>query len=247
MSWAEDGFYQVLSKMKKNFFSVLFFVIGVVIFSCENKEVEPSNILEGTEYFPLEKGVYAIYKINETKYSSISGNATSEYFLKELISDTITDSYNNVMYEVKRFVKNTEIDEWELDSVWSERKSGNQFVKKENNVEFVKLVVPVKEGKEWNGNVFNDRGEEIYSMESIHQPYTVNDVLFDSTLTQIQKQDSSSVSQDYRTEVYAKGVGLIYKKSIITSNRQENGSIIFPIEIDNGIDFTQTIIEYGKE
>jgi hypothetical protein len=70
---------------------------------------------------------------------------------------------------------------------------------------------------------------------------------FDSTLIQTQKHDSSSISQDYRKEIYAKGFGLIYKRSIITANLQKEGSLVFPIQIASGIDYTQTIVSYGKE
>lgn len=203
--------------------------------------------MEGEEYFPLGKGAYTVYKVTETKYSIVSGNETREYFLKEVVADSASDDFNNLVYRIERFSKDNEEDPWDLDSVWTARKSGNQFIKVENNIEFVKLVIPVKEGKEWNGNAFNSREKETYRMEMVHQPLLLNDIQFDSTLTQIQKMDSNVVAQDFRTEIYAKGVGLIYKKFIVTTNHQENGSIVFPIKIDNGIDLTQTIIEYGTE
>jgi hypothetical protein len=234
--------------MRRVLYSLFFLFTVLGILCCEDRDATPIDLSEERNYFPLQKGNFAIYKIKEIKYSVIQGNTTREYFLKELIADSLLDGSNNYSYVIERYKKNTLAEEsWNLDSVWTARIQGPQIIKVENNVPFVKLIFPVKNDISWNGNAYNIKGEETYSMDSVHRSKIINDFTFDSTLVVTHKNDSSSISQDYRAEIYAKGVGLIYKKSIITSNLQNNGAIVFPIQIDRGTDLTQTIIEYGKE
>lgn len=225
----------------------IFLIAVLYLFSCDTRETEPTDIVLEMEYFPLRKGVYQVYQVKEISYNLISGNQTKNYFLKEIVADSFFNGANNYTFIINRYKKDNLQENWKIDSAWSSRIQGNQIIKVENNVPYVKLVFPVSSGKTWNGNAYNIKGEEIYKMDSVGKPKTINNLPFDNTLVQYQKKDSSSISQDYRVEVYAKGVGMIHKKSIITTNHQENGSLVFPIKIDMGLDLTQTIIEYGKE
>jgi hypothetical protein len=233
--------------MNKIFFGLLLLTLVSILFSCQDKDETPISITEERDFYPLQKGIYNVYHVKEINYNIITGNLTKEYYLKELVTDSLLDGSGDYSYVINRYTKNTMPDSWKLDSVWTARYQSGQVIKVENNVPFVKLVFPFREGKKWNGNAFNTRGEETYQMDSLYFSKSYNNMSFDSTLVQTQKQDSSSISQDYRKEIYAKGFGLIYKKSIITANSQKDGSLQFPIKIASGIDYTQTIISYGKE
>jgi hypothetical protein len=229
------------------FFSLIALTLISILISCEDKDIAPYSLTEERDYLPLQKGLFNVYHVKEIVYNAISGDAVKEYYLKELVTDSLLDGSGSYSYVINRYTKNSLPETWKLDSVWTARYQASQVVKVENNVPLVKLVFPIKNGKKWDGNAFNSKGEEIYEMDSLYFSRSYNTLTFDSTLVQTQKHDSSSISQDYRQEIYAKGFGLIYKKSIITANLQKNGSLVFPIQIASGIDFTQTIVSYGKE
>ena len=86
--------------------------------------------------------------------------------------------------------------------------------KVEENIRFTKLVFPIKNGEYWNGNAYNDLLFCEYTYDSIHEPYELNSFSFDSTVTVLQKDLYTAVDYQNAYEVYAKNVGLIYKKDI---------------------------------
>lgn len=85
---------------------------------------------------------------------------------------------------------------------------------------------------------------DTYKVVNFNQPLTLGSFSFDSTLTVIQKDDSTLTNIDRRKEIYAANVGLVYKDSTVANFC--NPSICdFPV-IEFGRKSRQIIIGYGK-
>lgn len=229
-------------------------VLGLFLLSCKKEVEDPPSIEEDGRYFPLQTRCYSIYEVESITYSFLQGNKIKNYFLKERIADSSLDLAGSIAYRMERYISSKKDGPWTIDSVWIARRDGRQCIKIENNVALVKLMLPLIENFTWNGDQRNIAREEdanqfskLFRMVRVGRPLMVNGQVFDYTVTVVQRKDSSLVSKDFRTEIYAKDVGLVYRQKVITFNVQEGGQIVFPLTIDHGISYTEKIVNYGKE
>ena len=75
----------------------------------------------------------------------------------------------------------------------------------------IKMKSPIKSSTIWNANVFNNFVESTYSYDRINLSFDVNTLSFDSTVTVTQSEERNLVSFEKKLEVYAKGIGMVYK------------------------------------
>ena len=80
--------------------------------------------------------------------------------------------------------------------------------------------------------------EEMYHYSGINVPNQVNNLSFDSTLTVIQRDDNNFVEIIYGKEIYASGVGMIYKER--RDLRKTSGIVV------SGTEFKMTVHAYGE-
>ena len=81
----------------------------------------------------------------------------------------------------------------------------------EENERIIKLKFPVNSYTNWNANVFNSSSSLECFYEQIHSPKIINGLFFDSTATVNQGSDRNLIRFYKKQEVYAKGIGLVYK------------------------------------
>ena len=241
---------------------LVFPIIVFILHGCSNTLESPE--ITGTEFFPLEIGRFIEYDIEERIYSTTSPVQVLNYQIREEIAESFLDIENEVAYRLERFRREQSTQPWELDSVWTVKKTVARVLRTENNVTFVKLVFPPNERTTWNGNAFNNLGEEEYRIVNLGESSSVDTMSFSNTLKVIQNDLCSLVSLDNRNEEYAEGVGLIYKEdwklsiSLLGTCPDSidvycNSQIIQarpPLPFENCIEFgrifTQKIIAYGK-
>jgi hypothetical protein len=251
------GLCQVLNKkinMRQLVYLLFFSIVILSISSCKKEMEEPSTVEEDATYFPLQTKNYIIYQVERVNYSLINGNVISNFFLKEIITDSTLDLGGTISYRMERYKSSKVEGPWIIDSVWTARRDGHYLIKVENNVTYVKLILPFIKNSTWNGNSMNGSGvdqstqlNQLFTMIDVRQPKIVGTQSFDYTVTVIQRADSSLVGKDFRTEIYAKDIGLIYRKKVTTFNAQQGGQIVFPLTIDHGIRYIETVVSYGKE
>jgi hypothetical protein len=100
----------------------------------------------------------------------------------------------------------------------------------------------------WNGNAYNSLGEELYIITKIKVPATIGSNSFDDTLEITQREDVDNiVGNDIRKEVYAKNVGLVYKKTETITYCSNTTSCLGKQIIEQGVVAEYSIKEYGKE
>ncbi|MCS6796593.1 MAG: hypothetical protein RMJ97_11365 [Raineya sp.] len=222
-------------------------VAGIILVNCQ-KTIEPDGKRLGYDYFPLEIGRYVIYNVEENTYRTSDNGIPQRRFyqLKEIVVDTFTNLSGQKQYVLERYVRTALDKPWRIDSVWSALRTGSQAIKFENNVPYVKLVFPTENNKTWNGNAYNDKGEQTYRITEYRKPKTFGELSFPNTLKVLMGKDSSLVSHIERTEIFALDVGLIYKfrKNIRYFADPPNLGLG---RIESGKVETFTIVDYGKE
>jgi hypothetical protein len=226
---------------------IFYFSILLIVSSCSTSTVEPDARSLGYNYFPLEKGHFAMYQVEETEYRLTAAPLTRTYQVKEVIAEEFTDLSNEEAFKIMRYSRQHATDAWALDSIWVAKRTVNRAIRTENNTSFVKLVFPVNENQTWNGNVLNHLGKDEYQLTKVNKPYTLSGQQYTRTATVVQVNDSSACNMRRIYEVYAETVGLIYKEKILVEYRQANNICQGRGDIQAGIRSYQKLIDHGKE
>lgn len=225
---------------------VLFIVWLLLFSSCQTDPLEPDESRLGLDFFPLETGQYRIYDVEEIQYR-ITGNIdTIRYQLKEIVEDSMLMN-NELTHRLHRFSRATEGTAWHLDSVWTARKNTRQVIVTESNVPYLKLVFPVAENTSWDGNSYNSKTAENYTMINISQPFALENISFDNSITVVHSNNQDTIiSLDSRKEIFARNIGLIYKESLLLDYCAEVHCIGQGI-IEQGVKYRQRLIDHGYE
>ncbi|MFY0652219.1 MAG: hypothetical protein JXQ96_09310 [Cyclobacteriaceae bacterium] len=182
--------------------------------SCSEKTISPADDRLGLEYYPLEVGQYRIYDVDEILYS-ISSFDTLNYELKESVVGTFDNAEGELSYVVYREKRESEVEEWAIDSVWTARKTNNLAISVENNRSIIKMVFPIESEKNWDSNVLNSSSEKVFSYDLTVADTTLASTDFADVVKIIQSDIAENiVNQDERYEIYAQGVGLIIKSGL---------------------------------
>ncbi|MBT1703471.1 hypothetical protein [Chryseosolibacter indicus] len=229
----------------KHFFKYLA-LIPFFLSACGSDETD-SQPEKGFDYYPLTKGFYQIYDVEETKYSEVADPETLLYQLKHEVVDSFANDAAGITYVVYREKREDEGKPWVYVDTWSVRVNGNDIIVSEGNVPFVKLAVPLKKGRKWDGNKYNNLEPDQYEINSIEKTYEVGDEVFQEVAVVEQEfEDDPIVYTDLREEAYAKSVGLVYREitqlHYCTDEFCLNDQII-----ESGVRLKQTIREYGRK
>jgi hypothetical protein len=241
-------------KRSINFFFLIVscLTLLVLVNSCKLQTIDPENVDLGYDYYPLEVGRYIIYDQHDLIYNSLVTIDTT-YHVKEVIHDSYMEG-NEKKFIVYHYAKKTTDTDWPIqpDSVWTVVNTSNQLIRGESNIDYIKLVFPVKEGKTWNGNAKNTMGEitssdKFYKMSDLNKAYTApNGVVYETTMkVTIANQEDAIVSKDIRYDIYAKGVGFV--KMDYTTYYYKQDTSYPPQTIDFGSHKVMEITSYGKE
>ena len=211
------------------FFS--FFFLIIFYSSCKKEEYIPQSLSDG-KYFPMKLGSWIIYEVDSVFYDDFYEPTkidTIYYHIKEVVADTFRDLTGNQTYRIERFRRADTSESWVLYNVWTVNKFERLVERTEQNLRYIKMVFPIDEFKTWKGNSYINATGNIdymdgwdYVYSEIHKKDTVNNLVFDSTVFIIQKDDVSLIRKDYFVEQYAKGVGMIYKEASHLSKQNIN-------------------------
>jgi len=224
-----------------------YWLICLVIFcqalSCSTDDVSPTTSVK--DYFPMKIGASHIYSVEETVISQISGESKSTYELRTIVTDSIPESDGSFLYVIQRYRRNDALSPWTNLPTWSARVSKFQAIFNEENTGYLKAEAPVVEGKAWNGNLPNSLDEDKYEMIEVGMPYSVNSLTnFPKTITILQNDNNDLiVFQDKRSEIYAEGVGLIYRE-ILQLEYCTDPNCLGQQKVKKGFVYKQVIKEY---
>ncbi|MEZ4972582.1 MAG: hypothetical protein R2820_04700 [Cyclobacteriaceae bacterium] len=233
-----------------------FFLLGLLIIGCSDDELP--ELPSDSDFFPLRKGNYWLYDVQETRYSLSEGEQNFLYQSKLAVTDSFPNLGGGFTYVIQLSRKNEGESSFTYTDTWAVRSEANQIVVEEGGVPFVKLAFPVAAGKTWNGNAFNtvegdeDCGDgnftcDLYAISDDAVEFDLNGEMFSDAVevTQNNNQDLI-VEQDIRKEVYVRKVGLA-TRNVTMLEYCTVGDCIGQQEIEKGVVLTQTLIEYGRE
>lgn len=182
-----------------------------------------------SSYYPLEVGKYITYKLDSTVYINLNTiKTTRSYIVQDKIEEIFKDNLGRDAYKIRRYIRsNTDTTIWNDNATFVAVPSERNIEFVDNNLRFIKLVNPINEIVTWKGNAFIDGfisqlrfyDNWDYLYENIAKPFTIDQITYPETLTvnQVNHIDGDPTNKNFyfaitkSQEVYAKGIGLIYK------------------------------------
>lgn len=215
-------------------------LLFLVVSSCK-KDKEPFDL--HYNYFPLEKGRYVVYAVDEIVIDDLLGkDDTLHYFIKTKIGDTIIDNEGRVARRYERYFRNAPNQQWTLKDVWTAIIENGRAELIEENQRIIKMVFAPDKYKEWNANAYNEYDPLSCYYRELHATASISGFSFDSTITVEQEDDSSFVHYKRKYEQYAKGIGMYYK--FYKDLRIQSGDTLNVIK---GAELYMRLIDYGIE
>jgi hypothetical protein len=204
------------------------------------KKDAPVTNFSGHSYFPLHLGHTVIYQVDSIVKSEFNLGQidTFRFQIKEVVESFFTDMEGRLTARLERYKRNHPSEPWVIHKVWTANLLSNRAEKKEDNITYIKLVFPPRLNLRWNGNAFNELGEQDYVITSVHAPEVVNTIAFDSVLTVLQADEDNIVYKKYEVEKYAAGTGMIYKEQFNGNYGLQGGNYV----LKNFIHYTEKII-----
>ncbi|NNC83205.1 MAG: hypothetical protein HKN79_06480 [Flavobacteriales bacterium] len=207
--------------------------------ACESDDV---LIDPGFDYFPVERGRYVDYEVDSIYHDVPSGiQDTFHFYVRELIDTTYFDAESRPTNRIERYYKEELADDWTIRDVWVANRTNSTGEKVEENVRFVKMVFPVEPDVMWDGNAQNTMDTWDYSYDDLFNPKTIGDTTYASTVTIIQRDVENLIQSEQAREIYAQGVGMVYKELDTLKFTLENGIS----ELETGVELQMTAIATG--
>ncbi len=135
----------------------LWAIAVIILFSCNKKDIFTTEPL--SDYLPTVVGKYITYRIDSTVFTNFGRNTEiHKYQIKHVIEAQITDNLGQTTYRVFTYQRDSAgTQPWQAtspDSYFITPYSDRIEVKDENNLRFIKLHLPVKNGNSWKGNKY---------------------------------------------------------------------------------------------
>ena len=222
-----------ISVMKRKAVVSLVFVSFVILLSSCGKKTETFYSPSIDDYSSLQVGKVYIYRLDSTILASFGTSLiVKSYHAKDSIESTFNDNQGRPSYRIFRYIRDTTgVQAWRFAATYVATAANQSLEYVDNNMRFIKLRLPITEGYTWKAHTFIDTksinttvpylDEWEYEYRNVGQPFSVLNKTYDSTVTVAQHDETtpegpfnpnSYQQRNYGQEVYAKGVGLIYKE-----------------------------------
>jgi hypothetical protein len=229
--------------IKYSLFAAICFIV-LSVSSCKDK-TDDYIVDYGYEYFPMDSGHYVIYDVDSIIYRNADPQAIDSirFQLKEFYAGTFFDSIQNQLkYRVEYQKRDNENAPWQNERVWYAVKEQTNVQMVENDIKFIKLIFPPRENTEWDGNIYAAKtgqyqylNDWTYTYLNVDKPATVNGLSFDKTLMVSHVGDSNLIELLKSREMYAKGVGLIYKEFVKMEKQDVSSTFDDPKKNTEGV------------
>lgn len=190
---------------------LLIAILLLSIVACKKQADAPEM---GYEYFGLTKGRYIDYEVTEIKHDKNQAikSDTLRYLMRTLIGDTIIDNEGRIAHRFYRYKRIDTTQNWQFSDLYTAIIIDGRAELVEENQRYIKLVFAVMDGKNWNPNAFNTQNSLDCYYKDINLARSFNGLNYASTVVVEQENFYESVIDKRRKyEIYAKGVGMIYK------------------------------------
>lgn len=217
--------------MKRTFLGSL--VVCTLIFSACKKDPEVITSDAISDFAPLAVGKYITYQLDSLVYQNFGTSKTIiSYQVKYEVSDLVKDNLDRPAYRITRYIRKAASNQWVPDNSFSAINTGLSLEFIENNMRFLKMKLPIKDGYSWKGNSYIDTysfnsdvkylDDWDYMYDSLNTPITLGNITLDNTVKVDQRDeiignpsDPNSYSEiNYSSENYAKGIGMVYRRMV---------------------------------
>lgn len=214
--------------MKHNLTAII--LVSIILFSCK-KENENLNIISINQAYPLAVGKTFLYRLDSTVPINFGASLdTHSYLAKDSIESSFIDATGKTSFRIYRYITDTlKTLPWQFSATHVATINGNTIEYLENNLRFIKLADPISYNTSWKGNSYINTQQPFglyylddwnYHYININEPFTTLKQKFDTTYTVLQNDEQTPATfnnlvlneKKLGKEVYAKGIGLIYKE-----------------------------------
>jgi hypothetical protein len=211
-------------------------ITASVFFSCNEKEEFVTDKV--SDYMLLVPGKYITYRLDSLVFTNFGRNIeTHRYQVKEQVDALITDNLGRPGYRVFRYLRDSlGTTPWQPSGTYFITPLTDQVEVIEDNLRFIKMHMPVKDGFNWKGNKYlptdpygstynfsNDDNmgdwDFYYDGQSSSFTYRGNNY---SNVYSIEEADdafnvpitspTSYAARSRSVEKYSKNIGLVYRE-----------------------------------
>lgn len=206
--------------------------IGAIALSSCKKEVERPS--DSNDYFPLQVGKYILYDVDSIVYDDASRTTfINSYQMRYDVVDSFNDNAGRVSYTINVHIRPETDEPFTPRDVIHVTKTASGLEWTQSNAKILKMAFPVSENTTWNGMAFiqlREPGMDEYNTqrynwdfkyERIGADFDPGNNMFYNTVTvngidEVTNQPDDSVYADrnYYQEVYAAGIGMVYRERI---------------------------------
>jgi hypothetical protein len=201
--------------MKKSLF--VFVVVSLLLFTACTRNIDPDENIIGLTYYPVRVGDTLLYEVARVNHFELTPDEYLNYQLREIITSSFTDESGNISFVAEKYTKLPTSEDWVQEDNVVIRPSLTQIVRVEDNTPYVKLSFPIAAGRTWDGNAFNTLGSDEYKFQNVNKPFSTSLNTFPATVSVLQANEKNILFKDYRIEVFAKDIGMVYKKNEVYS------------------------------
>ncbi len=196
-------------------YNLIIFLGVFVFFNAKCDREIPLVQATDNNTFPLDKGLYRIYEVKDTTFTT-SDTLGKKYYIKEIQGNFEKDLLGRNVQRLERWKSDTTIN-FSFDELWTQYKDKETAERTEGNTRFVIMEFPMEEGKRWNGNRYNALGEQFYEYISIDTTVVVRGRIFEHCVFILKARiDDSFLENTLSYEIYAPNLGRIkrYEKHL---------------------------------
>ncbi|MBS1599628.1 MAG: hypothetical protein JST75_15490 [Bacteroidetes bacterium] len=233
--------------------------VFLFFFACKKTDTYHSDQL--TDYVQLQVGRYITYRMDSLQFINFGTQDTIvSYLAKDIVTDSVVDNLGRPSWRVTRYLSDTNgVTPWVENEAYliTATREGVEMV--ENNLRFLKLVLPIADDYTWKGNSYIETSTIFssypylddwdYTYDSVGLPYNLPIGAIPNSFVVHQRDvekgnDTSFIrTRDYSVEAYAKGIGLIYKNFLHTEYQPPN--ISTPVGTTTGYGLTLSMVDHN--
>ncbi len=230
-----------------------------LFFSCNEKEEFTTETL--ADYLPLSVGKYITYRIDSMVFTNFGRNTEiHKYQVKHEVNALITDNLGRPAYRIFRFIRDTAgLQSWQPAGTYYITPLDDQVEISEDNLRFIKLHMPFREGFTWKGNkylpsdpygsIFNFSNDDnmsdwdfyydgqpgSFTYKGINYPnvYSIEEV--DEAFNVPISSPTSYAARSRSVEKYQKNIGLVYREYELWEYQPNTGGQGGPYKTGFGI------------
>lgn len=220
------------------------FMILLIFASCET-EVEEVPTDFGFDYQPLEIGLFWIYEVDQTTYFGENDSEDEQFFYRDLVRTFYLNGEREQVFVINR-AKSTDRSNWTTQFEYTLLRRDFKLLRTIENQTVVNLVFPPKLGTTWDGNIYRDKNEDEFEIDSVGN--NMMGGAGSDNIVRVNQEDSDDkiTFRDIRYEIFEKGVGIIEKYDQVITYCSRNDCLGKQL-IDSGSEVYMKLVENGKQ